>query len=67
MIYINPFCDICERYCENEWYEVKVKYRLNYRDLNEKRNEKYVVCGKCRKALFDLIKERSLVESEKDK
>lgn len=66
MIFNNPFCDICERYCENDWYEVKAKYRMKYRDLNEKRNKIYVVCGKCRRALFDLIKERSLKESEEE-
>lgn len=65
MILNNPYCDICERYCEIDWYEVKAKYRIDYRDLNEKRTETYVICGKCRKTLFDLIKERSLAESEK--
>lgn len=64
MILNNPYCDICKRYCEVDWYEIKAKFRTSYRDLNEKRNETYIVCGKCKMALFDLIKKRSLKESE---
>ena len=58
----NPYCDICGRYCEIEWHEIKSRYRMVYRNLNEKRNETFIVCGKCKRALFDLIKERGLKE-----
>ena len=66
MMLNNPFCDICERYCEVDWYEVKTKYHVSYRDLSEKRTKVHVICGKCRRALLDLIKERSLEESEEE-
>ena len=66
MILNNPFCDICGRYCEVDWYEVKAKSRYNYRGLKDKQNRTYIVCGRCKMALFDLIRERSLKESEEE-
>lgn len=55
----NPFCDICEQYCETEWVELPYTYRYNYHGLKRKEKRITLLCCKCERHLHEIIKAKS--------
>ena len=50
-------CDICNEYT-TDWFEIKEKNITNSSHGRFVRKKKFVICGKCKMSLKDLIRDK---------